>query len=91
LPRDLIASSRLFVESKVAFDPPPVGCSELQGMDPESGTELGEVLLDQKRGRSNETEITIYKSMGHAMEDLVAANLVYQKALKQNVGKMIDL
>jgi ornithine cyclodeaminase/alanine dehydrogenase-like protein (mu-crystallin family) len=29
--------------------------------------------------------------MGHAMEDLVAANLVYQKAIEKRMGKTIDL
>jgi ornithine cyclodeaminase/alanine dehydrogenase-like protein (mu-crystallin family) len=91
LPRDVVESSHVFVESKVAFSPPPVGSAELQGLDSEFGTELGEVLLNQKSGRRNEQEITIYKSMGHAMEDLVAANLVYQKALEQGLGKQIDL
>jgi len=91
LPRDLVEASHVFVESKVAFNDPPVGCSELQGLNPDFGTELGEFLLDQKDGRRNETEITVYKSMGHAMEDLVAANLVYQKAVEQNIGKNIEL
>ena len=91
LPRDLVETSHIFVESKVAFNDPPVGCSELQGLSSDFGTELGELLLNQKEGRRNEAEITIYKSMGHAMEDLVAANLVYQKAVEQNIGKMIDL
>lgn len=91
LPRDLIEKSRIFVESKVAFSDPPVGCSELKGLDANFGTELGEVLLNQKEGRRNEQEITIYKSMGHAMEDLVAANLVYEKAVKQGVGKQVEL
>jgi len=91
LPRDLVEASHIFVESKVAFSEPPVGCSELQGLNPESGTELGEVLLRQKTGRTSEKEATLYKSMGHAMEDLVAANLIYQKAVKQNVGKWIEL
>ena len=91
LPRDLIERSHLFVESKVAFHAPPVGCSELQGLSPEFGTELGELLLGQKPGRKNNTEITIYKSMGHAMEDLVAANLVYDHAVKQGIGSEIHL
>lgn len=91
LPRDIIENSRFFVESKVAFNPPPVGCSELQGLSPDFGTELGELLLGQKPGRANETEITIYKSMGHAMEDLVAANLVFQKAMEKNMGRLIEL
>jgi alanine dehydrogenase len=91
LPRDLIEKSHIFVESKVAFSDPPVGCSELKGLDASFGAELGEVLSGQKEGRRNEKEITIYKSMGHAMEDLVAANLVYEKAIKQGVGKQFEL
>ena len=91
LPRDLIESSHVFVESKVAFSDPPVGCSELQGLSPKSGTELGEVLLKTKAGRRSEKEATIYKSMGHAMEDLVAANLVYEKAIEKGIGKQFDL
>jgi len=91
LPRDLIESSHIFVESKVAFSPPPVGSAELQGLSPESGMELGEVLLKQRPGRRSDKEATIYKSMGHAMEDLVAANLVYQKAVSQKIGKVFEL
>jgi ornithine cyclodeaminase/thiomorpholine-carboxylate dehydrogenase len=91
LPRDLVESSHIFVESKVAFNAPPVGCAELQGLDPESGTELGEMLLQRQSGRRSQKETTVYKSMGHAMEDLVAANLVYQKAIIQGVGTEIGL
>ena len=90
LPRDLIENSRVFVESKIAFSPPPAGSAELQGLDSTFGTELGEILLNQKPGRKNELETTIYKSMGHAMEDLVAANLVYAKAIKQGLGKTFE-
>lgn len=91
LPRDLVEASHVFVESKVAFNAPPVGCSELQGLDAGFGTELGEMLLKQKPGRRSENEATIYKSMGHAMEDLVAANLVYQKAIAKKSSQTIEL
>ncbi len=91
LPRDLIENSHLFVESKRAFEAPPVGSAELQGLGTEFGTEIGEVLLNQKPGRQSDRETTIYKSMGHAMEDLVAANLVYEKAVLQQIGKKIEL
>ena len=91
LPRDIIEKGNLFVESGSAFEPPPVGSAELQGLSPESGTELGEILLKTRTGRRSEKEATVYKSMGHAMEDLVAANLVYQKALELKMGKLIEL
>jgi ornithine cyclodeaminase/alanine dehydrogenase-like protein (mu-crystallin family) len=82
----LVARGRLFVESRVAFEPPPVGCWELQGLDPETGTELGEVILGTRPGRESADEITVYKSMGHAMEDVVTASLVYQAALSEGAG-----
>lgn len=90
LPRDLIEQSHVFVESKVAFQAPPVGSAELQGLDSSFGAEIGEVLLGLKPGRRNDEEFTVYKSMGHAMEDLVAANLVYEKAVKQGIGTQFN-
>jgi alanine dehydrogenase len=87
----LIAAGSLFVETRAAFAPPPVGCDELQGLDPESGTELGEVVLGTRPGRTSPEQITVYKSMGHAMEDVVTAALVYQAALAEGIGTWFDL
>lgn len=91
LPLDLVKESHVFVESIVAFQAPPVGSAELQGLDPNFGTEMGEFLLGQKPGRRDDKEVTIYKSMGHAMEDLVAANLVYRKAIEKKMGMQVEL
>jgi ornithine cyclodeaminase/alanine dehydrogenase-like protein (mu-crystallin family) len=91
LGRGLAESGRLFVESRRAFEPLPSGCVELQGQDPQLGAELGEVLLGSRPGRRSPDERTIYKSMGHAMEDAVAANLVYRLALERGMGRTINL
>jgi alanine dehydrogenase len=91
LDRAVIARGKLFVETRLAFGPPPAGCSELAGLDPTTGTELGEVLLAQRPGRQADQDITIYKAMGHAMEDMVTANLVYQRARQQGAGQMVRL
>jgi len=80
LPKDLASQNRLFVETLDAFQPVPVGCGELAGLHTSTGTTLGAVALGGKPGRSNHDEITVYKAMGVAMEDMVAANLAYQKA-----------
>jgi ornithine cyclodeaminase/alanine dehydrogenase-like protein (mu-crystallin family) len=80
LPRELAVKHRLFVETLDAFQPGPVGCGELAGLDPATGTTLGAVALGRKPGRLTPTEITVYKAMGNAMEDMVAANLVFQRA-----------
>ncbi|HRD77209.1 MAG TPA: ornithine cyclodeaminase family protein [Hyphomicrobiaceae bacterium] len=91
LPPALIDRARLFVESKAAFSPPPVGASELAGLDPARGAEIGEMLLGLKCGRQSADEITIYKSMGNAMEDLVLANLVYAAAKERGIGRIVAL
>ena len=91
LPLEILPLSRLFVETRRSFEPPPTGCCELAGLNPLDGTELGELLLGSKPGRQTEDEITLYKSMGHAIEDLAAANLVYLRARQQGVGSMVEL
>src|SRR2546429_5272861 len=77
---------RLFVETRVAFEPPPAGCVELAGRDPQSATELGEVVLGRRSGRIADDEITVYKAMGHAIEDLVAAEIAYNAAVRLDRG-----
>ena len=91
LPRELAQICSLFVETRDAFEQPPVGCGELADLDPDSGTELGEMLLGIHPGRQSNSEITVYKAMGVAMEDMVAANLAYQRANQEGVGIYIVL
>ena len=41
-------------------------------------------LCSQKiKGRTNLKEITFFKSVGHALEDLVAASLIYDQLIKE--------
>jgi alanine dehydrogenase len=89
LPKGLAITCRLFVETLDAFQPSPVGCSELANLDIPIGTTLGEVALGRKPGRRSEDEITVYKAMGVALEDMVAANLVYQKARAEGGGALM--
>jgi alanine dehydrogenase len=91
LPRDLIPRATVYVEARTAFSPAPVGCPELQGLDPASGIEIGELLTGTRPGRTSAEQITIYKSMGNAMEDMVTANVVYRTAKQQGAGKLIEL
>jgi ornithine cyclodeaminase/alanine dehydrogenase-like protein (mu-crystallin family) len=75
-----VRAGLLCVESRVAFEPPPAGAFELQGLDPEAAVELGEVLSGAREGRTSTRQITVYKSMGHAVEDAAAAALVLERA-----------
>ena len=92
LDRALADAANLFVESRAAaFSAPPAGCMELAGMDPEKASEMGEVLLGKRPGRGSDDEITVYKSMGHAVEDLVASGLVYREAKARGAGSTVEL
>jgi ornithine cyclodeaminase/alanine dehydrogenase-like protein (mu-crystallin family) len=46
--------------------------------------ELGEVIAGSKPGRQSDDEITLYKSVGVAVEDIAAASLVYRQAVAGN-------
>lgn len=89
LPKDLAREHRLFVETLDAFQPTPVGCGELAGLEASTGTTIGAVLLGRKPGRLRDDEITVYKAMGVAMEDMVAANLTYQRAKRAGGGAVM--
>lgn len=88
LAREIAENSRLYVESAMAFADPPAGCAELKGMPASAAAELGEGLLGSKPGRQSAEELTVYKAMGHAMEDLVAAQIVYDLATAAGAGQL---
>lgn len=52
--------------------------------------EIGEVLAKQKPGRQSDNDITVYKSLGVAAQDLAAASCAFHNALKLGKGVNID-
>ena len=52
--------------------------------------EVGELLIGTKTGRTSSTEITLFKSLGLAIEDVVSADYLYHKAKAQQAGTWID-
>ena len=53
--------------------------------------ELGEVLTDQAPGRQSPDDITLFKSLGIAVEDLAAAHFVLQKAQETGAGVWVEM
>ena len=53
--------------------------------------EIGEVLLDTATGRTSPDEITLFKSLGIAIEDLAAAHHVYTKAKERELGTWVEI
>jgi len=52
--------------------------------------ELGEILLGRAEGRTSRTEITLFKSLGLAVEDLAAAQFLYEKASREGAGTWVN-
>src|SRR5215471_8293128 len=89
-----VAKSRLFVDRRestvneagdylIPKKEGVIGDQHIQG-------ELGEILSGQIEGRRTEDEITLFKSLGLAIEDVAAAHLVSQKALDQGLGTWVE-
>ncbi len=89
---ELVRAATIVVESRESsFAPPPGGAPELAGVDPASVAELGELVSGSRRGRATPVEITLYKSVGVAVQDLAAAALVFAAAREREVGLEIEL
>jgi alanine dehydrogenase len=87
---ETVQRCRVFVEWRGAVTAPsPAGARELDGLDPGAVTEVGEVLAGTRPGRRSRDEITVYKSTGHAMEDIASARLVYERAVAQGRGRSL--
>ena len=53
--------------------------------------ELGQIISGTLAGRENDQEITVFKSVGLAIADIVIAKYFYDKACTQNAGVTVDL
>lgn len=53
--------------------------------------ELGEIITGKKKGRTDEKQITLFKSNGLAIQDAAAAKLVYDSAKKKGIGTEVNL
>ena len=92
LPTELTTADLVVVEwrDSVAV-PPPAGAAELQSLDPAAVVELGDLLAGRATGRTGPDQVTVYKSTGHAVQDIAAARLVYDAALAAGVGVEVEL
>lgn len=53
--------------------------------------EIGEILLGTIGGRKSADEVTLFKSLGLAVEDLAAVHLIYERAVAENRGTWVEL
>jgi len=80
---DLLGAARIFVESREA--------ATVEAGDVIAArapvTEVGEVLAGRRPGRATPEEITLFKSVGVAVEDVATAELVYRKASREGAAE----
>lgn len=96
---ETIAAALICVESRqAALAPFPAGSNDLlvpirEGIITAAHihAELGELVAGQKQGRSSREQITLYKSVGVAVQDAAAAALVIAAARERGAGQHIDL
>jgi ornithine cyclodeaminase len=91
----LVARGRLYVDSRAAalVESGDVVMGLAEGHFGESHLvgELGAVVLGRTPGRGRSDEVTVFKSLGMAVEDVVAADLVLRRAIEQGSGAELTL
>ena len=92
----LVARARLFVDSRAAAlvesGDVVMGIQEGRFGADHIVAELGELIADDSRaGRRNDTDVTIFKSLGLAVEDVTAAELAYRRAVERGIGQELAL
>jgi alanine dehydrogenase len=53
--------------------------------------ELGEIITGRRPGRTDERQVTVFKSNGIAVQDAAAARLVYDRAVAAGIGTRLEL
>jgi len=90
---DVVALSRFFVDSRTsaraeagelkhAIDAGLVSDSHVLG-------EIGDVLSGKVVGRTGNHDITVYKSLGVAAQDMAAAHVIYERATRDGIGTSV--
>ncbi len=91
----LVKRARLFVDSRAAAlvesGDVVIGIKERHFDDQHIAGELGDVVLGRVNGRTTPDQITVFKSLGMAVEDVVAADLVFRKAIETGAGSELTL
>ena len=95
IPGEAVARASLFVDSREAClaEAGELVMAMAEGnLDPTvSPAEIGEVLAGSKPGRTDDAELTIFKSVGNAVQDLAVAGLVLEEARRLELGTEVEL
>ena len=90
-----VARARTFVDSRAAaaVEAGDLVLAEREGAigpDHVAG-EIGEVFAGRLVGRERDDQVTLFKSLGLAVEDVATAKLVYERACAAGIGRMAEV
>lgn len=92
---DLVARARLVVDHRASAEAEAgdlvIPWRAGEGPGPEAWTELGRIAAGLAPGRQSGTEITLFKSVGNAVQDVAVAALAIQRAAERGLGALVDL
>lgn len=95
IPPETVARARIAVDSREACleEAGDLLIPVAMGLRPknETWTEIGEISNGSKTGRESDTEITLFKTVGVSVQDVMAAAAVYKNATDRGIGQTIDL
>jgi ornithine cyclodeaminase len=95
IPEETVQRARLFVDSREACwaEAGDLIIPRSKGLIAEGDihAELGELVSGTKQGRSNDEEVTIFKSVGNAVQDVAVAGRVLEQAAKLGLGTEVAI
>jgi ornithine cyclodeaminase len=92
---EALRRARIVVDSRVSCQAEagdlviPLDSGLIDG--PDTWTELGEILLGQVPGRLGPEEITYFKSVGNAAQDMAVGRVALEEAERSGLGQVVDL
>lgn len=94
LDRETVRRARVYVDSRAAalaeagelLHARRAGATRV-----EHWTEIGEVLAGERPGRRDDQEVTLFKSVGLAVQDIKAATVALRRAAEQGIGMVVEL
>lgn len=90
IPPAILGAARIFVDQREACmtEAGEIISAVKSGFlkDENALHELGEIVNGEASGRETEQQITVFKSVGNATQDLYCSQALYEKALQQNLG-----
>ncbi|HLB55783.1 MAG TPA: ornithine cyclodeaminase [Coxiellaceae bacterium] len=87
LDKNILSCAKIVVE----YLPQTKAEGEIQQSDAKIYAELWELICGIKKGRESDSEITLFDSVGFALEDFAILKFIYQLCLKNNIGSEMDL